>query len=529
MTQAADIIAALLAGKPAPVIERHTGMPYGWGLWLRHLKERLGAIGRDTSDGIVAALAQRPLSPPEPRQPAMGRWQAFRAMFYPGWDAPLREERGLRWFAGATSLLMHLLFVLLLVLFALVGLPPPEAPAGDESRVQMEFIGEGTPEEEGGGPPAAEAADAAQAASASAQPAEAQPQASAQPVAAEAASTPPQEVAEVAPPVSQQNVQVTETPVATSDFVLPPVTERPLEFAQPQIKPLEVSVPTREVTVAVAPPVQRPLPQREIAVPQVSSAIPEVRQREIATPLPQVRNVQVPTRDLPTPSLRAATPGVRQAEIAMPNRGSSTSSSNAPATQATASGNAGQTAATTPQGTQPGATASGSVSANRPGASPTPRRGDDWGASTRNVPGQTGGNTNGEGAGLFNADGSARAPDSATGNASRPGAPGSKQQQRADADRASKWLERPEYPYEPTMFDKYWVPNESVLAEWVRRAIREVEVPIPGTSRKVKCVVSVLQAGGACGLYDPNLNEQPATARPPPDIPVKRNPIPTDS
>ena len=503
MTQAADIIAALLAGKPAPVIERHTGMPYGWGLWLRHLKERLGAIGRDTSDGIVAALAQRPLSPPEPRQPAMGRWQAFRAMFYPGWDAPLREERGLRWFAGATSLLMHLLFVLLLVLFALVGLPPPEAPAGDESRVQMEFIGEGTPEEEGGGPPAAQAADAAQAVSASAQPAEAQPQASAQPVAAEAASTPPQEVAEVAPPVAQQNVQVTETPVATSDFVLPPVTERPLEFAQPQIKPLEVSVPTREVTVAVAPPVQRPLPQ--------------------------VRNVQVPTRDLPTPSLRAATPGVRQAEIAMPNRGSSTSSSNAPATQATASGNAGQTAATTPQGTQPGATASGSASANRLGASPTPRRGDDWGASTRNVPGQTGGNTNGEGAGLFNADGSARAPDSATGNASRPGAPGSKQQQRADADRASKWLERPEYPYEPTMFDKYWVPNESVLAEWVRRAIREVEVPIPGTSRKVKCVVSVLQAGGACGLYDPNLNEQPATARPPPDIPVKRNPIPTDS
>ena len=39
----------------------------------------------------------------------------------------------------------------------------------------------------------------------------------------------------------------------------------------------------------------------------------------------------------------------------------------------------------------------------------------------------------------------------------------------------------------------------------------------------------VLQAGGACSLFDPNLNEQPATARPPPDIPVKRKPIPTDS
>ena len=527
MTQAADIIAALLAGKPAPVIERHTGMPYGWGLWLRHLKERLGGIGRDTSDDMVATLAQRPLSPPSPRQPAMGRWQAFRAMFYPGWDAPLREERGLRWFAGTTSLLMHLLFVFLLVLFALVGLPPPE-PAQEASRVQVEFIGEGTPEEEGGGPPAEEAAASAQATSASAQPPVAQPEASTTPVAAEAASTPQQEVAETPPPVAQQNVQVTETPVATSEFVLPPVTERPPEFAPPQVKPRELSVPTREVTVTVAPSIQRPLPQREVAVRQASDAVPEVRQREIPAPLSQIRNAQVPTRELPAPVVRAATPGVRQAEIAMPNRGSASSSSNAPSTQSAASGNAGQAAAT-PQGTQPGATASGSGNANRPGAVSTPRRGDDWGASTRNVPGQAGGSTAGNGAGLFNADGSARIPDNATGNASRPGAPGSKQQQRADADRASKWLERPEYPYEPTMFDKYWVPNESVLAEWVRRAIREVEVPIPGTSKKVKCVVSVLQAGGACGLFDPNLNEQPATARPPPDIPVKRNPIPTDS
>jgi hypothetical protein len=42
-------------------------------------------------------------------------------------------------------------------------------------------------------------------------------------------------------------------------------------------------------------------------------------------------------------------------------------------------------------------------------------------------------------------------------------------------------------------------------------------------------VVSVLQAGGACGLFDPNKNDQPATARPPPEIPVKRNPIPIGS
>ncbi|HZF97906.1 MAG TPA: hypothetical protein VEY92_06615, partial [Pseudoxanthomonas sp.] len=161
-------------------------------------------------------------------------------------------------------------------------------------------------------------------------------------------------------------------------------------------------------------------------------------------------------------------------------------------------------------------------------------RGDDWGDAARNAPGQAGpgqtGTTPGLAGSLFNADGSVRLPsDGGAGRAPTAGPPGSRQAQQAEADRASKWLERPEYPYEPTMFDKYWVPSESLLAEWVRRAIREVEVPIPGTSKRVRCVVSVLQAGGACGLFDPNLNEQPATARPPPGIPVKRNPIPTDS
>ncbi len=79
------------------------------------------------------------------------------------------------------------------------------------------------------------------------------------------------------------------------------------------------------------------------------------------------------------------------------------------------------------------------------------------------------------------------------------------------------------------MFDRYWIPGGSLLQDWVRAGISEMEIPIPGTSKRIKCVVSVLQAGGACGLFDPNKNEQPATARPPPDIPVKRNPIPEGS
>ena len=523
MTKAADIIAALQAARPAPVLERHTRMPYGWGLWLRALKEKLGTIRREGADAIVDVFAQRPSPGPSPRPLALNRWQAFRSMFYQDWGPPLREERRLRWFAGGLSTLMHLLFLLLLVFLAVVKVPRPPA-AEEESRVQVEFIGEGTPEEEGGGPPAPSETSAAAAQAASSQPASAATQASPQ-----ASALPQEQVPAPAPPVAQQTLQVTETPAPTIDFVLPPTTARSPEITPPQIRPREIGVPVREIAVVDVPPAQRELPQREIAVPRIAPDTPVVQEREIPAPLPQIRTVQVPSREIAAPVLQAPTPSVRQAEIASPSPGTAASTSTSKATSTTAAGDSANTPSSH-QGTQPDATASGSAAtADRPGATPTPKRGDDWGASTRNAPGQAGGR-DGDGPGLFNADGSVRVPDNLAGNASKPGAPGSKQAQRADADRASKWLDRPDFPYEPTMFDKYWRPtNESLLGEWVRRAIKEVDIPIPGTSKKVRCVISVLQAGGACNLFDPNLNEQPATARPPPEIPVKRNPIPTDS
>ncbi len=525
MTKAADIIAALQAVRPAPVLERHTRMPYGWGLWLRALKERLGAIRLESADAIVHLFAQRPLPAPLPAPLALNRWQAFRSMFYQDWGPPLREDRNLRWFAGSLSILLHLLFILLLVFLAVIKVPPPPA-AEEESRVQIEFIGEGTPEEEGGGPPAPSDASAAAAQASTVQSSSAAAQASPQ-----ASALPQEETPAPAPPVAQQTLQVTETPVPTTTFVLPPTTAIRTEIAPPRLKPREIGVPVREVTVVDVPPAQRELPQREIAVPRIVPDTPVVQEREISAPLPQIRTVQVPTRAIAAPMLQAPASSVRQVEIASPKPGTaaSGSDSDSKADNATAAGDSASTPSTR-QGTQPNATASGSAAtANRPGATPTPMRGDDWGASTRNVQGQADGH-DGNGPGLFNADGSVRVPDNLAGNASKPGAPGSKQAQRADADRASKWLERPDFPYEPTMFDKYWRPtNESLLGEWVRRAIQEVEIPIPGTSKRVKCVVSVLQAGGACNLFDPNLNNQPATARPPPEIPVKRNPIPTDS
>lgn len=90
-----------------------------------------------------------------------------------------------------------------------------------------------------------------------------------------------------------------------------------------------------------------------------------------------------------------------------------------------------------------------------------------------------------------------------------------------DLDRAGTWLKRKAYDYEPTTFDRFWRPNETLLQEWVRRGIKQVSIPIPGSSKRIVCGISILQLGGGCWPVDPNLNEQPATARPPPDIPFK--------
>jgi hypothetical protein len=539
VTKAADLIAALLPRKAAPVLERHTGLPYGWGIWMRGLPARLGTITREKAENVVTLLMLRPAPAPEPVPRALNKLQSLRALFYQDWDPPPREERGIRWFAGFVSLVMHLLFFLLLVLAALVNvsLPPP---AGDSSRVQVEFIGQGTPEEEGGGPPVEQPAPAPPAAAAStAATATARPRSMAvgEPATPALTSEVPElqqrEVPEPSPPAAPQPLQVTETPTPTTEFILPPPTPRTIEIAPPQVRTREVGVPMREVTVLQAPPAQRELPQRPVDVLQIAVPEQQVQQREVAPPAPQVREMQVPSREIGARELRAPTASVREAEIAAPQpRPAPTGTAPTPA-PAQAPGNASSQTANTspPSGAQQNAVTSGPTAASRPGGRPTPRRADDWGDSTRNVPGQAGVTGSGERPGLFNSDGSVRVPGTGGDVTGSRGAPGGDQDAwtRERLEQAGTWLQRPPYDYEPTAFDKFWVPNESLLQEWVRKNIRETSIPIPGTSKRLKCVVSILQLGGGCGIVDPNLNEQPAEARPPPDIPVKRTPIPTDS
>jgi hypothetical protein len=75
-----------------------------------------------------------------------------------------------------------------------------------------------------------------------------------------------------------------------------------------------------------------------------------------------------------------------------------------------------------------------------------------------------------------------------------------------DLGKAARLLDRPPaLVYEPTRFDQYWEPDEDLLTEVLRKAVekttKEVRIPIPGApGRFLVCRVSLLAAGGACGV-----------------------------
>lgn len=73
----------------------------------------------------------------------------------------------------------------------------------------------------------------------------------------------------------------------------------------------------------------------------------------------------------------------------------------------------------------------------------------------------------------------------------------------ADLDAAGHFRSRRALEYTETVFERFWVPNESLLEEWVRRGIHEVRIPIPGTTLHIRCVVSLVAPGGGCfGPFD---------------------------
>ncbi|MGO1072615.1 hypothetical protein [Lysobacter sp. CA199] len=538
--------------------------PPGWQSWLESMRDQAGAITGATSDAMVAALAQRPLLAPPRRAQSLNRWQAFATLWRQQWQPPEREERGLRWAAGIVSLLWHILFggllIWLMYLQFFATRPPPEG----ENVTMIEYIGEGTPAEPGGGQqqpsdqPQTEPTPAT--AEPSPQPSQQAATAPSPPQVAVATPPPPElqaplpEVAQrdvpepqIPPPTVEQPVMVSKAvPDSPQIFVLPPTRKRVDDSLRvPQIEPSAQPLRTVEVPAPVQPP-SRELPQREIALPSVTAQPREVAVREIPAPLPSLPVRELPTRPIETPQLRSATPQVRVAEIPTPSIPAPAPESSTPASaptptpsaqpdatataaapaatpaaNAAANPSASSTSSTSPSTATrtPAATAgAGPKPTPAPGTWSTPKRGDDWGESTRNRPGAQRGDT----PGLYNSDGSLRLAD-APGSASPGKPPGTITEEIKDLDRAGTWLRRKPTDYEPTSLDKYWRPNETLLAEWVRRSVQTVMIPIPGTSKRIQCSVVLLMAGGGCGIDDPNLNEQPAQARPPPDIPFKKH------
>jgi len=580
LRRADEILDWLLARQPDErFLEKTTRLPYGWGLWLRAL---VPLPRPSRASAFIAELSQRPLPVAGGRLPQLGFAQALRRLFWQGWEPAPRDQRWMRWSSALLSALLHLLFALFLLWVALIRPPVEPQEGGEGSRVQVEFVGRGTPQDEGGGDAAgAQAAAAAdtQAASstASAASAASAAEASAPPAPATAesstASTPPPPTAPSsepvpapptpAPPAVESPVQATTVVEATTDFVVPPPTVPRTEVRVVPRPAQEIMVREREVQVVQAPRPAANVSIAPAAAPQIRAPEITVREREVALPgtapapvaitAPRVdvrlptREVQVRERDIqPLPSAAVAVAAVPQREVSVPARSSpelavreraipnaaaparSDASATAAATAAAASSRAPATAPA--RSGPPAARANSAQAGARPAADPgnwaTPARGDEWGAASQARDGQRGGaQASRDGQGLFNGDGSIRVPGQEGDGDSARGAPGGENDgwTRDRIAQSGTWLKRPPYDYTPTSFDKYWAPNESLLAEWVRKGIKAVEIPIPGSSSKISCVVSILQFGGGCGLTDPNMNDQPAVARPPPDIPFKKD------
>jgi hypothetical protein len=494
---------------------------------------RAGAVTGAAAESILAIFLAREPSPPPAAVVALNRWQAFATLWRQDWHPASEDERSVRIFATVLSLILHVFFVIVLVwlMYArFMGVPPEEEARRGEDVIQVEFVGEGTPEEQGGGPPQGETATP-DAASTAAPPAPQPPEAAQQPPSPSVpepaiASEPEPQPQPPAPPVAQP-LQVTETPAPDTVFVLPPT--KPIDIEAPRVEVPEVEARTRDITVVEVPEV-RPelrLPQREVAAPDLQQPPTELRTREIPAPLPELRTPSVAPPQLATPDLTPQPPQAATREIPMPS-----TASPAPSQPTTGTGTTGSTTAGTsraPESPTPGgqATASGGTrpaspgagsgpaSTPSPGALPSPRRSDDWGDSTRNRPGGQAGTP-----GLYNPDGTPRL----AGNDGRVGGglpPGTITEDYEKIDRMGTWLKRPPSDYEPTTFDRFWIPHENLLQEWVRRSIKEVLIPIPGTSKKIKCAVALLALGGACDITDPNLMDTEADGRKPPDVPFK--------
>lgn len=527
--------------------------PPTWRAWFLSMQERMGAVTGAPVADYLDILLQRPERAPPKASPELSRWRAYASLCRQQWEPAPRDQRWMRGVAGVFSGLLHVVFMMLLLWlgFVAIGDAPPDTSQAGET-VLIEYIGTGTPAEQGGAASPGEVdAPAASAAPALAQTAPGQTAAVAAPPPSSASAATRSPATEQPPQPAEagsaQPLVVTETARTDIDFTLPAPVPRDIDLPQfevtvPQVSSSVVEIETFEprptVRALERPALRVPTPtvptlRTEVTEVEVRRPAAEVQVRPLSqTPLPspeirvptlRTTPTEVPMRVQPAPAAAATTATPSRAATPKPpatvpgNATATTGRSTTPATAATQSGSQPQAAGTGRSATT-ATTGAGPTPSPLPGASPTTVRSDDWGDSNRNAPGNS--STAGRSPGLFNSDGGIRLP----GDGGRVGGglpPGTIIEDFQKIDRMGTWLKRPPLDYTPTRFDKFWVPNRSLLEEWVSRGIKKVAIPIPGTTKRIECTVSLLTAGGGCTIYDPNLQDQEAIARPPPDVPFK--------
>jgi len=364
---------------------------------------------------------------------------------------------------------------------------------------------------------------------------------------AEPAPISPLMVTEVDEPDSEFTLPVPEfqrPQLPALDLPVPPLAQRELRMAEvpllqrPEPPPLP---PLQDMAVDITA-VERPLPVREIPAPlpqpelhlrvpdvpspDIISSQREIRDREIPAPLaaPELRPLQV--AQALSPDVTSAQLEIREREIPAPARApelrpSLPRSILPPVEVAVQPREIGQReitltppAATPPTSISPAQTGGGNEidltppSAYPPGSARS--NNDAWDAPARPP---------GSGSGLLDAQGRPRLAGSGGTGGGLP--PGTLVEDYANIDRMGTWLKRPVPGYQPSPLDQLWVPHEDILEEWVRRSIKNIWIPIPGTGKGIRCTVVLLMLGGGCGIADPNLLDVEAEARPPPDIPFK--------
>jgi hypothetical protein len=559
VTTAADVIAALNQrrllkhGKP----DAPGQMPAGWQRWFDAMPQVDAGAARARAEAWVQPLARSLTYTAQSKATRLGL--PFFHLQRLGRPLDPRDERALRIGVGALDIVLHVLLSVLLLWLMYLRFMELSKPGDEEaSVVQVEFIGRGNAATGGGALANAGAQSAAASAAPARKPApapEPAPQAES-PAPAEAPpaieqvavpspqavaasrDTPPLERAPPAPPEARQVLQVSDVPQPQPDgFKLPPPRERSVVLPQAQLREVQPRQQVEAISILEAQPVRTLQPTQRQAQLRAPERKEQVREIEVFTP-----DANVLARERAVPAA-----GSRQVQVQVPQlRGQvqeiplKADGGGTPATQpgngvaasgkAPTAGNGADKAGATGAGQAPAGAGQGARAAQTggrgvtttgngagPGLKPAPggwpgaAKSDDWGASKRNVAGTGNGNgRDGDGkSGLFNGDGSPRLPDEWS------------DQNGVDLDRAGTWLKRPGLEYKATRFDKYWIPQGTLLQEWVRRGIKRMSIPIPGTGMKLECVVSLLQLGGGCLPVNPDVNEQSSTGRAAPDVPFK--------